>query len=138
MKRIIVLLVCLVMPFLVSADQYPSLVELDDGLVPIYERLIKSNDPNELVGERLELTLSLRHASDKRLLFNDTRIIIDEKTKYYFVMWRFDPKKVVEIIDKSDIKCKIEGRIVEVVKGGISPGMPYIIVEIDSVQHLTI
>ena len=134
MEKAIIFFVCLTVPCLVSAEQYPSLVELNDDLAPIYERLIKSDDPNELVGERLELTLHLRYASEKRLLFNDTRIIIDEKTKYYFVMWKFAPRKVAEIIGKSDIQCKIEGRISAVVVGSISPGMPYIVVEVENVE----
>lgn len=134
MEKAIIVFICLTVPCLVNAEQYPSLVELNDDLVPIYERLIKSDDPNELIGERLELTLSLRHASEERLLFNDTRIIIDEKTKYYFVMWKFAPKKVAEVTGKSDIQCRIEGRIVAVVVGNISPGMPYIVVEVENVE----
>lgn len=137
MKRPIVILLCLLFPCMINAEQYPSLIELDEGLVPLYEHLMEADDPSGLVGTDVALTLNLRHASEKRVLFNDTRIIIDEKTKYYFVMWKFDPEQVANIIGKLDIECKIEGRVVDVVKGSISPGMPHLIVEIDSVQVLS-
>jgi len=118
----------------VIAEQYPSLVEMNDDLKPIYERLIASNNPSEMVGEKIELDLSLKHASEKRLLFRSTHVIVDEKTKYYFIKWKFDPEKVRGLMGKSGVRCNIRGKIIEVIKGKISPGMPYIVVQVESVQ----
>ena len=133
MKRTI-FVILLVISSLVSAEQHPSLIEMNDVLKPIYKRLMASNNPGEMVGEKIELKLSLRHASEKQILFSGTYVIVDKKTKYYFIKWKFEPEKVRGLIGKSDIWCKIDGKIVEVIKGKISPGMPYIIVEVKSVQ----
>lgn len=134
MNRVIAFLVLLSIFGFVGAEQYPSLAEMNDRLIPIYKRLVKSNVPSELVGEKLKLTLSLRYASEKIILFNGTRVIVDSETKYYLIKWKFDPQRIKELFGKSNIKCKIEGTIIEVVKDQISPGMPYLIVEVDSVQ----
>jgi hypothetical protein len=108
--------------------------ELNVDLVPIYESLTKEERPTNLVGKRLNLTLTLKYASDRHLLFTDTQVVIDKDTKYYLIKWKFRPDDVQALLGKSSVRCKVNGRIVEVIKGPTSPGMPYIVVELMSVE----
>jgi len=75
----------------------------------------------------------LNFSSGKHLLFSDTQIIVDDETKYYLVKWKFNPDDTRAILGKSDVRCKVQGRIVEVIKGSTSPGMPYVVAELTSV-----
>ncbi len=107
--------------------------KLNANLIPLYEKLMTEGQPMDLVGQRLELSLNLKHSSDRLLLFTDTQVAIDRDTKYYLIKWKFKPNDVKAILGKSDVRCKVNGIIVEVIKGAISPGMPYVIVELESV-----
>ncbi len=124
--------------FLIGVEVYagsePAGSELNPDLVPIYESLVAEGSSTELVGKRLELTLKLRHASDRYLLFTDTQVVVNKESKYYLIKWKFKPDQVKEILGKSNIVCRVKGRIVEVVKGATSPGMPYVIAELISVE----
>ena len=111
-----------------------AMSELNADLVPIYESLTKEERPTNLVGKRLKLTLNLKYASDRHLLFTDTQVVIDKHTKYYLIKWKFSPDDVKALVGKSNVRCKVNGRIVEVIKGPTSPGMPYIVVELISVE----
>ena len=106
---------------------------LDPDLVPVYERLGKPGSTS-LLGMRLELTLNLKHASDKYLLFTDTQVVVDAETKYYLIKWKFKPDDVRAILGKSNVTCKVTGRIVGVIDGPTSPRMPYVVVELLSVE----
>jgi hypothetical protein len=59
-----------------------AISQLNADLVPIYEILMKEERPTNLVGKRLNLTLNLKYASDRHLLFTDTQVVIDKDTKY--------------------------------------------------------
>jgi hypothetical protein len=123
---------------LISVDafgEYESAIsELNADLVPIYESLMTEGQSTDLVGKHLELNLNLKHSSDRYLLFTDTRIVLDKDTKYYLIKWKFRPNDVKALFGKSNVKCKVKGRIVEVIKGATSPRMPYVIVEVVSVE----
>lgn len=108
--------------------------ELNADLVPIYESLMKEERPTNLIGRRLNLTLTLKYASDRHLLFADTQVVVDKDTKYYLIKWKFRRDDVQALLGKSNVRCKVNGRIVEVIKGPTSPGMPYIVVELMSVE----
>jgi hypothetical protein len=108
--------------------------ELNPDLLPIYENLIADGESTELVGKRLNLSLKLKYSSERHLLFSDTQVTVDNETKYYLIKWKFNPNDIEEILGKSDVKCTIQGRIIEVIKGAISPGMPYVVVELESVE----
>lgn len=107
---------------------------LNADLVPIYEGLTAPGPATNLVGKRLDLTLKLRHASDRYLLFADTQIVVDKETRYYLIKWKFRPENVEALLGKSDVTCRVKGRIVEVVKGPTSPRMPYLIAELLSAE----
>jgi hypothetical protein len=123
---------------LVSLSAYggsgPAISELNADLVPIYESLMKEERPTNLVGKRLNLTLTLKYASDRHLLFTDTQVVVDKDTKYYLIKWKFRRDDVQLLLGKSNVRCKVNGRIVEVIKGPTSPGMPYIVVKLMSVE----
>lgn len=107
---------------------------LNADLVPIYESLTAPGPATNLIGKRLELTLKLRHASDRYLLFTDTQIVVDKETRYYLMKWKFRPEDVKALLGKSNVMCKVKGTIVEVVKGPTSPRMPYLIVKLVSAE----
>lgn len=108
--------------------------QLNPDLVPIYERLVAEGQGSDLVGKRIELRLHLRHASERFLLFSDTRVVLGKDTKYYLIKWKFEPTEIENFIGKSDVTCNVSGRIVEVVSGAKASGMPYIIVELISLE----
>ena len=107
---------------------------LNPDLLPIYESLVADGESTELVGRQLKLTLKLKFSSERYLLFSDTQITVDTETKYYLIKWKFDPNDIEDILGKSDVNCTIQGRIIEVIKGATSPGMPYVVAELESVE----
>jgi hypothetical protein len=134
MKTLILLFNFLFAFLLVHAGDLPAISELDSGLLPVYESLLAEGDSAELIGKNLELSLDLKLSSDKYLLFSDTQVVVDDKTRYYLIKWQFKPDVVREILGKSDIDCKVSGRIIEVKKGATTPGMPYVVVELVGVE----
>ena len=119
---------------IVHADDEIAIAGLHPGLVPIYESLIADGSSTALIGKSLELTFKLKFASEKYLLFWDTQITVDNQTKYYLIKWKFDPGDIEGILGMSNVECTIQGKIIEVVKGSTSPNMPYVIVEVESVE----
>lgn len=107
---------------------------LNADLLPLYESLTAAGPSTKLVGKRLELTLKLRHASDRYLLFTDTQIVVDKHTRYYLIKWKFKADDVKALLGKSNVMCKVKGTIVEVIKGATSPRMPYVVVELASAE----
>jgi hypothetical protein len=136
MKAFRAILLFLSISLAAHASPESEISQLNADLVPIYEMLIKDDRPTDLIGTRLQLTLHLRHADDRYLLFTDTQIVVDEVTKYYLIKWKFRPEDAKAIVGKSNIRCKVNGRIIEVINGPTSPRMPYIVVELLSVQPL--
>jgi len=134
MKLKLLLLILFFVPVATCGGSVAATQELHPDLIPIYEKLISDTPCQQLVGTPLDLTLKLKHASEKYLLFHDTRIIVDEATKYYLVQWKFNAHALEAIIGKADVACRVKGRITEVVKGSTTPGMPYIVVELSSVE----
>jgi hypothetical protein len=134
MKTSSPILVVLLVSLTAYGEGGSAVSELNADLVPIYESLMKEGRPTNLIGKRLDLTLTLKYASDRHLLFTDTQVVIDKDTKYYLVKWKFKPDDVKALLGKSNVRCKVNGRIVEVIKGPTSPGMPYIVVELMSVE----
>ena len=111
-----------------------AIQNLHHDLIHIYEKLNSDKQSQELVGTPLSLTLELKQSSEKKLLFHDTQVIIDEETKYYLIKWKFNPNDIEPIIGKANVTCRVKGRIIEVVKGPTNPGMPYVVVELISVE----
>ena len=134
MKAQIFFLIFLLIPLWVHGGNESAVSELNPDLVSIYESLIADGQSTELVGKFLELTLQLKYSSEKYLLFSDTQIIVDAETKYYLIKWKFDPNAIKGILGKSNVKCKVKGRIIQVIKGPTSPGMPYVVAELISVE----
>lgn len=134
MKTLSSFLLFLLIPLGAYGEPESAISRLNPNLVPVYESLTKEGQPTGLVGKRLDLTLTLRHASDRYLLFNDTQIVVDKETRYYLIKWKFKPGDVESLLGKSNVKCKVSGRIVEVIKGPKTPRMPYIVVELISVE----
>lgn len=134
MKPLSLILSLLLISMVAQGESESAISELNADLVPIYKRLMADGQPVELVGKRLTLTLNLKYSSERQLLFTDTRVIVDRDTKYYLIKWSFKPSDTKALLGKSDISCKVDGRIVEVIKGAASPRMPYIVVELESVE----
>lgn len=134
MKALTPILISLSISVAAYGEYESSISELNVDLVPIYEKLMTEDQPTDLVGQRLELNLNLKHSSDRLLLFTDTQVAIDKDTKYYLIKWKFKPNDVKAIFGKSNVRCKVNGRIVEVIKGPMSPGMPYVVVELESIE----
>ena len=134
MKAQIYSLIFLLIPLAVCSGNESAVSKLNPDLVPVYESLIADGQSTELVGKLLELTLQLKFSSEKYLLFSDTQIIVDAETKYYLIKWKFGQNAIKAILGKSNIKCKVNGRIIEVIKGATSPGMPYVVAELISVE----
>lgn len=68
------------------------------------------------------------------MLFFDTLIVIDEDTKNYLIKWKFDQDDIQALLGKSEVKCRVAGKIIEVIKGATSPGMPYVVAEVVRVE----
>jgi hypothetical protein len=134
LKSRILILSILFASFTVNAGNELAVTELSPDLLPVYESLVADSESTELVGKRLNLVLNLKFASEKYLLFSDTQIIVDDETKYYLIKWKFNADDVKEILGKSGVECTIQGTIIEVIKGPTSPGMPYVVAELESVE----
>jgi len=134
MKILSLILTFLLIAMAAHGEDESAVSELNADLVPIYKSLIAEGQPTDLVGKPLKLTLNLKFSSDRHLLFSDTQIIVDKDTKYYLIKWKFRPVDIKALLGKSNVKCKVTGRIVEVINGMTSPRMPYIVVELASVE----
>jgi len=134
MKALIFQLIFFLLPLTAHSGNTLASSNLNADLIPIYESLLTEGQPTELVGKLLELNLKLKFSSEAYLLFTDTQIIVDKDTKYYFIKWKFNPNDIKAIVGKSNVKCKVKARIIEVIKGATSPGMPYIVAELINVE----
>lgn len=134
MKARILFLMVLFIPLTAHGGNESAVSELNADLVPIYESLIADGQPTELVGKLLELTLQLKIASEKYLLFSDTQITVDKETKYYLIKWKYNPGDIKAVMGRSNVECKVKARIIEVIKGATSPDMPYIVAELVSIE----
>ena len=134
MKTLSLILTFLLISMAAHGGDESAVSELNADLVPIYESRMADGQPTDLVGKALILTLNLKYSSDRHLLFSDTQIIVDKDTKYYLIKWKFRPVDIKALLGKSNVKCKVTGRIVEVINGMTSPRMPYIVVELASVE----
>ena len=134
MKSIILLLILFFIPVATYGGSLTATQGLHPDLLPIYEKLISDKQSQQLIGTPLNLNLKLKHSSEKYLLFHNTQIIIDEVTKYYLIKWVFNATDVEAIVGKSDVICRVQGKITELVKGPTTPGMPYVVVEILNVE----
>jgi hypothetical protein len=134
MKTKLLIFILLLISVATYGDSKAATEDLHPSLIPIYEKLISEKQSRQLVGTPLSLTLTLKLSSEKHLLFHNTRITVDEMTKYYLIKWKFNAKDVEGIIGKADIPCRVKGRISEVVKGITTPGMPYVVVELLSIE----
>jgi len=111
MKALTPILISLSISVAAYGEYESSISELNVDLVPIYEKLMTEDQPTDLVGQRLELNLNLKHSSDRLLLFTDTQVAIDKDTKYYLIKWKFKPNDVKALFGKSNVRCKVNGRI---------------------------
>jgi len=134
MKVFISVLIFLSIPMNAQADYESAIAQLNSELVPIYESLMTEGQQADLVGKRLNLRLNLKHASDRFLLFTDTQVVLDKDTKYYLIKWKFRSNDVKDFLGKTNVICKVKGSIVEVVMGATSPRMPYVVVELISIE----
>jgi hypothetical protein len=106
---------------------------LNAALKPIYHEVADGRAEKDIVGRKLDLTLNLKFCSEKLLLFGDTCVVVDENTKYYFIKWKVKPEVLQAIIGRRNVQCNAKGTIVEVRRGEITPGMPYVIAELESI-----
>ena len=134
MKTLSSILILLLISVAANGEYESATAELNAGLLPIYEILMTEDQPVNLVGRRIALSLNLKHSSDRLLLFTDTRVAVDKDTKYYLIKWKFTLDDVKDLLGKSNVRCNVEGRIVEVFGGARSPGMPYVVVELESIE----
>lgn len=134
MKNFILILLFLSISVKAFATFELAVSGLNTDLVPIYESLVTAGQGSDLVGKKLELDLSLKHASERFLLFKDTQIVLDKNTKYYLIKWEYKLSDIRELLGKTEVVCKVKGRIVEVVSGEKASRMPYIIVELISAE----
>jgi len=134
MKITILLWALIFIPFAAHGDFASETQYLNPALVPIYKSLVANDEASNLEGTFLDLTLKLKHASEKHLLFYDTQIAVDQETRYYLIKWKFSMDDIKAILDKTNVTCRVKGKIVEVVKGATTPGMPYIVVELSGVE----
>jgi len=134
MKIKIALVLFTLIPLVAHGDIAAEAKYLNPALAPIYNSLMADDDSSNLVGTVLDLSLNLKHASEKYLLFYDTQIVVDQQTRYYLIKWKFSSDDIKAIQGKTDVTCRVKGKIIDVVQGATSPGMPYIIVELLSVE----
>lgn len=114
-------------------EPYPSTRVLNQALLPLYESVVAGKPDADIVGRMLDLSLTLRFSSEKHILFEDTRIIVDETTKYEFVKWAFDPSATAATVGRTGVQCRVIGKIERVVSGSVSPGMPYVVARLESI-----
>ncbi|PLX98399.1 MAG: hypothetical protein C0624_14490 [Desulfuromonas sp.] len=126
----ILLFILVFIPVAAYGENISATRNLHPDLIPIYETLTSDQQAQQLVGTSFVLTLNLKHASEKYLLFHDTQVIVDEVTKYYLIKWLFTPDDVKTIMGKADLPCRVKGRIIEVTKGATTPDMPYLAVKL--------
>jgi len=109
--------------------------ELDPQLLEIYE-LMQSNDgKKELKDEEFEVDLTIKHATEKFLVFSDAYLQADEETKYQIGKWIFTPQQTKGLEGKRGMVCRVRF-LVEEVRTELYPDMPHILAKIISLELL--
>ena len=108
-------------------------LRLDDV---VYITLTASGDSKELIRQEHTITLSLKFASDKYLIFHDAYVKFREGEKYQIAKWKFSPEVTKNITNKSDIPCEVTFIIDEVKKTGADKAMPHIVANVTKVSCL--
>jgi hypothetical protein len=109
-------------------------VLLNDALKGLYQDVVSGVAETNIVGRAIDAHLSLLMCSDKHLLFEDTRIVVDKDTNYYFVEWKFNEAQVATARGgRLGLRCHVKGRIIEVRRGETTPGMPYVVAQLQQI-----
>lgn len=113
-------------------------VLLDENTSPdlkeIYEVLIQGENVSTILNKEFSIALTLKHASERHLIFSDAYLKINEKEKYQIAKWIFSPEQTNKIIGKSGIKCEIKFRVTEVKQTGVYKNMPHVIAKIIEIK----
>ncbi len=128
MKRLIITI--LLYAFSINALPITPSEDFNIELMEIYNSLIGDDESQELIGKEYTVSLSIRFASKKYLLFNDTYIRTSDTESYQIAKWEFSPSVVKNIIGKSNIKYNVTFKILNARKSQPYKGMPHIIAEI--------
>ena len=125
----IALLLFCTLAFGISPDD-----ELDSVLLHIYDQMVSPSESSKLVAETYTATLSLKHASDKYLIFFDAYIRVNDSEKYQIAKWLFDPSVVASVVGKEGIECTVRFVVKEVRTENVYSKMPHIVAEILSID----
>lgn len=114
-------------------NNHSATENLNPDLLPFYKKVTNGRG-SELIGKKINLTLKLKYDFRGSLLFSDTRIRVDNNTRYYFVKWNIPPEIKSNFTGKAGVYYDVKGRISDVVTGSFSGYMPYIVVDITSIN----
>ena len=124
MKKIFILLLT-VCCFTCFAETKNDISALNPKLQELYKQL-KSNKLKK-DGE-YTITLRLKFANEKAILFQDGYVKVDKTTKYSFLKFK-RTYTLPEGLEKGQ-KVNVNFKILEIRKSETTPGMPYLFVEL--------
>jgi hypothetical protein len=99
----------------------------NEALMEIYNSLISNGNSQELIGKEYTVLMSVKLASEKHLIFNDTYIRTSDNESYQVAKWEFSPATINNMIGKSNTKFNITFRILNIRKDIPYKDMPHII-----------
>ncbi|MEI6564689.1 MAG: hypothetical protein WCO42_10340 [bacterium] len=106
---------------------------LNKELVPLYQDLVSGVAETNIVGRTLDLSLKLKVCYGEFLLFHDAQVVVDNTTKYHLIKWKYSKEDINAIKGRTNIKCHIKGRIIEVCRGNSTP-YPYVKASIERID----
>mgnify|MGYP006902134716 CR=1 FL=1 len=90
----------------------------------------------ELEGKEFEIDLTIKHATEKFLVFSDAYLRIDEETRYQIGKWIFTAEQTQALDGKRGSVCRVRFEVEEVRTESPYADMPHILAEIISLEPL--
>ncbi len=106
---------------------------MNSELMPIYEALVGSEN-ERIINKEFTVTLVLKHASDRHIIFSDAYVKVSENEKYQIAKWEFSPEITKKISGKSGIKCKVTFVVSKINVGVPYKNIPHIVAKIMGIQ----
>jgi hypothetical protein len=134
MKTIYILILSITFVHHLSAAS-PS-EELNPTLLEIYQLMQSQSGQSNLIGQEFEVDLTIKHATDKFIVFLDAYLQVDEDTSYQIGKWIFTPEQIKVLKGTVPSPCRVRFKVEEVRTAPPYSDMPHILARIITLQPI--
>lgn len=120
--------------FLVAAVVDSGADDLHPELSKILQLINEVPAASNLVGQEFELDLTVKHATEKFLVFSDAYVAAEGATRYQIAKWLFHPGLTAQAGIRPGNLCRVRFSVKEVVTGSPYDDMPHFVAEVISIS----